>query len=61
LRRDVPVNIMLVDDDADSLEGLAIALEPAGYQCYKFQAPEKALAAYAPGQYDVVINRYAHA
>ncbi len=55
------MNIMLVDDDADSLEGLAIALEPAGYQCYKFQAPEKALAAYAPGQYDVVINRYAHA
>lgn len=50
------MNILLVDDDADCLDGLVTALEPAGYQCDIFTVPEKALEAYQQKQYDVVIT-----
>jgi len=50
------VNILLIDDDADCLDGLVTALEPAGYRCDKFTIPREALVAYQQDQYDVVIT-----
>lgn len=50
------MNILLVDDDADCLDGLVTVLEPAGHQCEIFTIPEKALEAYQQKQYDVIIT-----
>jgi len=50
------MNILLVDDDADCLDGLVTVLEPAGHQCDLFTVPEKALEAYRQKQYDVVVT-----
>ncbi len=48
--------ILLVDDDADCLDGLVTVLEPTGHQCDTFTVPEDALEAYQQKQYDVVIT-----
>ncbi|NSW92744.1 MAG: response regulator [Firmicutes bacterium] len=50
------MNILLVDDDADCLDGLVTVLEPAGHQCDMFTVPEKALESYQQKQYDTVIT-----
>ncbi|OPY58565.1 MAG: C4-dicarboxylate transport transcriptional regulatory protein DctD [Pelotomaculum sp. PtaU1.Bin035] len=50
------MNILLIDDDGDCLDGLATALEPAGNRCDKFTAPGEAVEAYQQNQYDVVIT-----
>ncbi len=50
------MNILLIDDDADCLDGLATVLEPAGHQCCLFTVPEQALAVYQHKQFDVVIT-----
>jgi DNA-binding NtrC family response regulator len=52
----IDLNILLIDDDADILESLHTALEPAGYRCDKFTVPEKAVEACYQHQYDVVIT-----
>lgn len=48
--------ILLIDDDADCLDGLVTVLEPAGHRCDAFTVPEKALEAYRQKQYDAVIT-----
>jgi len=50
------MNILLVDDDSDCLDGLVSVLEPAGHQCDMFTVPEKALESYQQKQYDTVIT-----
>ncbi|NLI12467.1 MAG: response regulator [Peptococcaceae bacterium] len=50
------MNILLIDDDADCLDGLATVLEPAGHQCDLFTVPEQALEAYQQKQFDVVVT-----
>lgn len=50
------MKILLIDDDADSLECLSTSLEPAGYRCDKFTVPEEAVEAFYQSQYDVVIT-----
>jgi DNA-binding NtrC family response regulator len=49
------MNILLIDDDAACLEGLAEILEPAGYQCALYDSPCSAVLAYGE-HYDVVIT-----
>jgi DNA-binding NtrC family response regulator len=50
------MNIMLIDDDKDCLLGLSSAIEPAGYNCELFTAPEEAVTAYDAERHDVVIT-----
>ncbi len=50
------MNILLIDDDIDCLDGLVTALEPTGYRCDKFTVPEEAMEAYRQNQYDIVIT-----
>ncbi len=50
------MNILLVDDDAGCLDGLATALEPSGHRCDAYTIPEEALKAYHQRPYDVVIT-----
>lgn len=50
------MNILLIDDDADCLECLSTALEPAGHRCDKFTVPEEAVEACYQKQYDAVIT-----
>ncbi|MEW6572973.1 MAG: response regulator [Bacillota bacterium] len=50
------MKILLIDDDADCLESLCTAFEPAGYQCDRFTAPEEAVEACYQKQYDAVIT-----
>lgn len=50
------MNILLIDDDADCLDGLATVLEPAGHNCNVYTVPEVALAAYQKNQHHVVIT-----
>ena len=50
------MNILLIDDDRDCLEGLASAIEPAGYGCEIYTIPEKAVAAYDDAMHQVVIT-----
>jgi DNA-binding NtrC family response regulator len=52
----IVLNILLIDDDADCLECLSTALEPAGHRCDKFTVPEEAVEAYYQNQYNVVIT-----
>lgn len=49
------MNILLLDDDGDCIDNLAVVLEPAGHWCDKFTVPGAALEAYARNQYDAVI------
>lgn len=50
------MNILLIDDDADCLDGLATVLEPAGHNCNSYTVPEEALAAYQKDRHHVVIT-----
>lgn len=50
------MDILLVDDDVDCLDGLVTAFEPAGHRCDKFTVPEEAVEAYRKKIYDVVIT-----
>lgn len=50
------MNILLVDDDVDCLDGLVAVFEPAGHQCDKFTVPEEAVEAFRKNPYDVVIT-----
>jgi DNA-binding NtrC family response regulator len=50
------MNILLIDDDADCLDGLATVLEPAGHNCNTYTVPEEALAAYQEERHHVVIT-----
>lgn len=50
------MNIMLIDDDRDCLEGLAGAITPAGYHCDIFTSPEEAVASYDGAKHQVVIT-----
>lgn len=50
------MNILLIDDDADCLEDLVSALEPAGHRCSNYTLPAKAVEEYARTQYDVIVT-----
>ncbi len=50
------MNIMLVDDDRDCLQGLTEVLAPTGFACVAFDDPEKAVQAYRQKPYDLVIS-----
>lgn len=50
------MNILLVDDDVDCLDGLVTVFEPAGHRCDKFTVPEEAVEAFRKNPYDVVIT-----
>jgi DNA-binding NtrC family response regulator len=50
------MNILLVDDEEDCMESLAVAIEPAGHVCTMYTSPEAAVSAYKTGHYDVVIS-----
>ena len=50
------LKLLLIDDDADCLDGLSTALEPAGHTCQKFTVPVEAIKSYRQNQYDVVIT-----
>ncbi len=47
---------MLVDDDQGCLDGLVVAVEPAGHTCEIFSSPYKALENYPTKLYDLVIT-----
>jgi len=50
------MRLLLIDDDADCLDGLITVLEPAGYTCCTFTVPERAVEDFRQKQYDVVIT-----
>lgn len=52
------MDILLIDDDLDSLNSLTAAVAPAGNKCEKFTSPVQALETYRQhqGLYDVVIT-----
>lgn len=50
------MRLLLIDDDADCLDGLTTVLEPAGYACSAFTAPEEVVEDFRQKQYDVVIT-----
>jgi len=52
------LNILLLDDDLDSLESLSVALDSKGYLRREFSDPETAVEAYRSGEFDVVITDF---
>lgn len=52
------MNIMLVDDDRESLDSLSSALRLEGFRVRDFDTPARALSEYNPYTIDVVISDY---
>jgi DNA-binding NtrC family response regulator len=52
------MNIMLVDDDRESLESLSSALRLEGFRVRNFDTPTQALSEYNPYTIDIVITDY---
>jgi CheY-like chemotaxis protein len=50
-----PLRIMIVDDNVDAAESLAVLLEAQGHGCASNRIPVQALAARAPGPPEVFI------
>lgn len=47
--------VLLVDDEPDILFAVRLALEKGGFTVHAYESPEKALAEYVPGAYDLLI------
>jgi DNA-binding NtrC family response regulator len=52
------INVMLIDDDAESLESLETALRLNGFNVRAFLTPREAIREYNPKTFDVVITDY---
>ncbi len=52
------MNILLIDDDRESLENLGMLLERRGFSSQRFTDPQKALEAAHTGGFDLVITDY---
>jgi len=52
------MNIMVIDDDKESLDSLNSALRLNGFHVQGFHSPHQALRKYNPGTIDVVITDY---
>jgi len=52
------MNVMLVDDDRESLDSLSSALRLEGFQVKDFETPAQALDEYNPYAIDVIITDY---
>ncbi len=50
------LRILVVDDDENSRSAMAHCIAPLGYDCTLESSPEKALALYRAGSYDIVIT-----
>lgn len=50
------MNIMLLDDDRDCLQGLGEVIGPTGFEYEAFDDPEKAVEVYKQKPYDLVIS-----
>jgi DNA-binding NtrC family response regulator len=55
---EVSMKILIVDDDASTLEMLKNALEINGYECDAYDDAREALDNYQPYKYDVVLCDY---
>ncbi len=58
LHKGVKLNILLIDDNRESLKSLQLALSLNGFKVSSFESPDKAIEAYDPEIFDAVLTDY---